>query len=173
MVVWKGRVRVICSVVELVALAVWVGGLLVIVGAVIPSVFNVGMETGGRMLTRVFAGYNRLVLGSIVFLVGTSSWRLWAFRDRSTSPLAVTRGEMILLTVMIAIAAAISLWLGPDSAALQERAFAAEGVEAKRAAYEAFFRSHSIVRALYLLNLGLGIGLLAVKVKQWIGGATG
>ncbi len=80
---------------------------------------------------------------------------------------------MILLTVMIAIAAAISLWLGPDSAALQERAFAAEGVEAKRAAYEAFFRSHSIVRALYLLNLGLGIGLLAVKVKQWIGGATG
>ena len=78
----------------------------------------------------------------------------------------------MILTSMVGITAVISMWLGPDSVALQERAFAAQGLEAKKAAFEAFFRSHSIVRALYLTNLALGIALLAVKVRNWVGGVT-
>ena len=55
-----------CITCELLALAVWIGGLLVLVAAVIPAVFNTfgGQDTGGFFLTRAFDGYNRLVLGS-------------------------------------------------------------------------------------------------------------
>ena len=163
---------VVCGLLELLGLAVWVGGLIVIVGAVIPAVFNVGMETGGRILTRVFDAYNRLVAGAIVLLVSGSAWRMWAKRHGTYPEAGVSRGEIMLLTIMVGITAVISMWLGPDSVALQERAFAAQGVEAKKMAYEAFFRSHSIVRALYVTNLALGIALLAVKVRNWVGGVS-
>ena len=50
--------------VEYLALGVWVGGLIVLVGAVIPAVFNTfgGQESGGFFLTKAFEGYNRLVV---------------------------------------------------------------------------------------------------------------
>jgi hypothetical protein len=66
---------------------------------------------------------------------------------------------------MIAMAALIILVLGPMSVTLQEQAFAAQGEAAKKEAYDAFFRTHMIVRALYVVNLGFGIALLAVKAN--------
>ncbi|MBI5410554.1 MAG: DUF4149 domain-containing protein [Nitrospirae bacterium] len=168
--VYKGLLT--CSTFELAALAVWVGGLVVIVGAVIPAVFNsFGMEPGGRFLTRVFDGYNRLTAGAIVILVATAGWRIWNARRSSVdSPadMVVTRPEVVLLSTMVLVASLIILWLGPWSVTLQEQAFAASGEEAKKAAYDAFFRTHALVRGLYLLNLGLGIALLAVKVRGWM-----
>jgi uncharacterized membrane protein len=154
--------------VELVALAAWTGGLMVIVGAVIPAVFNAfGMEPGGRFLTRVFDGYNRITTGAIVILVAAAGWRTWSVRN-GAGRAGVTRPEMVLLSLMILVAASIILWLGPWSVTLQEQAFATQGEEAKKVAYGAFFRTHSFVRGLYLVNLGLGIALLAVKVRGWI-----
>jgi len=49
---------VVCLTLELVALGVWVGGLLVLIGAVIPAVFNTlgGQDAGGLVLTRGFEG---------------------------------------------------------------------------------------------------------------------
>lgn len=155
-----------CHTLELVALATWVGGLVVIISAVIPAVFNsFGMELGGRFLTRVFDGYNRAVAAAILVLVGAAAWRMWVHRGSDT---AVSRPELLLLVTMILLAAAIGLVLGPESVRLQERAFAAPDEAAKRAAMEAFFRSHMVVRGLYLLNLGLGIALLAVKLNHWM-----
>ncbi|MFM8551919.1 MAG: DUF4149 domain-containing protein [Nitrospiraceae bacterium] len=166
------RRLVLCHTLESVALAVWVGGLVVIVGAVIPAVFNsFGMEPGGRFLTRVFDGYNRLTIAAMALLAGTTGWRLWRFRGEEGGAAGgrVSRTEGILLSLMIAIATLIILALGPASVALQEQAFAAQGEAAKKEAYDAFFRTHTIVRALYMVNLGLGIGLLAVKVSRWAG----
>ena len=165
---WNSRLLVLWTVLEVVALALWVGGLVVIIGAVIPAVFNVGLETGGRLLARVFDGYNRFVLGAIVVLISAMAWRLWAGRRGAASQAAVSRLEIILLVLMIGIFAVITLWLGPESVTLQEEAFAVKGQAAKKAAYEAFFRSHSVVRGLYVTNLALGIGLLGVKVRQWM-----
>ncbi|TAJ07224.1 MAG: DUF4149 domain-containing protein [Nitrospirae bacterium] len=166
-----GRGLVVCRTLELVALAVWVGGLVAIVGAVIPAVFNsFGMEPGGRFLTRVFDGYNRLTTAAIVVLAGTTGWRVRQSQHASVDePSAgqVQRTEGLLLTVMILIAGLIILVLGPSSVMLQEQAFAAQGEAAKKAAYDAFFRTHMIVRALYVVNLGLGIALLAVKAARW------
>ena len=163
-----GRWLTALHTLELAALAAWTGGLVVIVGAVIPAVFNTfGMEPGGRFLTRVFDGYNRITAGAIVILVGAAGWRTWRTRN-GAGRVEVTRPELALLSLMILVAASIILWLGPWSVTLQEQAFAAQGEEAKKAAYGAFFRTHSLVRGLYLVNLGLGIALMAVKIRGWM-----
>lgn len=168
----KGKGSLTCYTFELAALAVWVGGLVVIVGAVIPAVFNsFGMEPGGRFLTRVFDGYNRLTAGAIVILVTTAGWRTWNARRSSVdgpADMAVTRPEVVLLSTMVLVASLIILWLGPWSVTLQEQAFATQGEEAKKTAYSAFFRTHTLVRGLYLLNCGLGIALMAVKIRDWM-----
>ncbi|MDE3019988.1 MAG: DUF4149 domain-containing protein [Nitrospirota bacterium] len=165
------RGLLLCHTLELVALAVWVGGLVVIVGAVIPAVFNsFGMEPGGRFLTKVFDGYNRLTVAAIAMLAGTTGWRAWRSRREAipeSGGRRLGRTEVALLGMMIAIAALIILVLGPSSVTLQEQAFAAQGEAAKKTAYDAFFRTHTVVRALYVVNLGLGIGLLAVKAARW------
>jgi uncharacterized membrane protein len=159
-----------CYILEVVALAVWTGGLVVIVTSVIPAVFNsLGMEVGGRFLTRVFDGYNRATLGAILILVASSVMREWAARVGRMSGGQLTRMEAFLLTTMIVIGALIMVVLGPQSVALQEEAFAAQEEGARKLAYAAFFRTHTAVRGLYLLNLALGIALLAVKVRAWTG----
>lgn len=155
-----------CHTLELVALAIWVGGLVVIMAAVIPAVFNsMGMEPGGRFLTRVFDGYNLVVAVAILVLVGAAAWRMVVHPGRGS---AVTRPELLLLVAMIVVAAAIGLVLGPESVRLQEQAFATQDEAAKKAALDAFFRTHAVVRGLYMFNLGLGITLLTVKLQQWM-----
>lgn len=158
------------ATVEALALAVWVGGLIVIVGAVIPAVFNsFGMEPGGRFLTRVFDGYNRLTLGAMALLAGAAGWQAWSGRRDGVSIVPQQRLETLLLTAMILVALLIIVLLGPRTVALQEAAFAAQAQDeaAKKAAYDAFFRLHMVVRGLYLVNLGLGVALLATKIARW------
>ncbi len=55
-----------CLTLEWVALAVWVGGMVVLSGAVIPAVFNTfgGQDSGGMFLTRAFESYHRFVIGA-------------------------------------------------------------------------------------------------------------
>jgi len=55
----------------------------------------------------------------------------------------------------------------PATVRLQELAFSAPEA-AKRAAYDEFFVYHRVARALYIINLGLGITLLCVKVRKWV-----
>jgi len=149
---------------ELVALGVWVGGLIVLIGAVIPAVFNTfgGQDSGGFFLTRTFEGYNRLVVVVLAILAAGA-----AYRWKCGYPCAtVSRGELFLLAVMGIIAALIILVLHPQAAALQAEAFGAKDEQARKAAFEAFFRLHMPVRSLYVVNLILGILLLGLKVKQ-------
>lgn len=162
------RGLLICRTIELLALSVWLGGLIVIIAAVIPAVFNsFGMEPGGRFLTSVFDGYNHLVVGAIVMLLGTIGFRIHARGELIASPPGLLRTELILLGLMVIMAMLIIGLLGPKSVTLQELAFATKGEAERKEAYNAFFRIHSIVRGLYLVNLGLGMALLVVKVKAW------
>lgn len=155
-----------CHCVEVVALAVWAGGLVGIIASVIPAVFNgmVNMEAGGLILTRTFQGYDRLVLvsaglimiGTLVRTVAAGPWR---------EQIGMT--ELTLLGTMVVVAGSLAFWLNPETVRLQELAFSAKE-EMKRAAYEEFFVYHRAARALYIINLGLGIALLCVKVKKWV-----
>jgi len=158
-----------CITCELLALAVWIGGLLVLVAAVIPAVFNTfgGQDTGGFFLTRAFDGYNRLVLGSAAILIAGILWRAWLYQQGLAEE-SITRTEWLLLGAMLLTAGVITFVLHPQAAALQAQAFASKGDEARKAAFEAFFQLHKPVRVLYIVNVGLGIALLTVRVRSWI-----
>ena len=158
---WK---MVSCLTLEWLALGVWVGGLLVLVGAVIPAVFNSfgGQDSGGFFLTRVFEGYNCFVVGAMV-IMGVTSWYRWWSGDPAV---AVGWGEMTLLAGMVAIAGIIVGVLHPYAGALQAHAFAAQGAAERKAAFESLFGILLPVRLLYIVNLILGILLMGIKAKQ-------
>jgi uncharacterized membrane protein len=149
---------------EFLALGLWVGGLIVLVGAVIPAVFNTlgGQETGGLFLTRAFEGYNRLVVLAMIVLMSAMGYRQW----RGEVAARVSRSEWILLSVMGAIAGVIILVLHPHAAALQAEAFGLKDEQAKKAAFEAFFRLHKPIRSLYVVNVLLGVWLLVLKTRR-------
>ncbi|SLM50160.1 conserved membrane protein of unknown function [Nitrospira japonica] len=151
---------------ELLALATWVGGLIVLIGAVIPAVFNTlgGQDSGGFLLTRAFEGYNRLVVVAMALLVAIAVCRQWSGHPA----VSVSRLEVVLLTLMGILLCVIVLVLHPQAAALQAEAFAVKDEQARKAAFEAFFRLHMPVRSLYMINMGLGIALLAMKVTRLV-----
>jgi len=150
----------VCYTLELLALSIWIGGLIMIVAAIIPAVFNsFGMEAGGRFLTRVFEGYNRLVLVSAgMLMIGAVS--------RTLLSVGLSWVESAVAATMIILAAVVIFVLEPSSVRLQEHAFAIKDEAERKAAYASFFKSHAIVRALYVVNLGLAVALVPVKVRS-------
>ena len=155
---------VCCLTLEWLALGVWVGGLLVLIGAVIPAVFNTfgGQDSGGLFLTRAFEGYHLFMIGALTSL-WAAVWYRWWSRDPAVS---VGRGEMMVLTGMAVIAGIVIVWLHPFAAALQAQAFAVQEETAKKAAFEALFRVLMPVRWLYMVNLVLGILLIGIKARR-------
>jgi uncharacterized membrane protein len=155
---------VCCLTLEWLALGVWVGGLIVLIGAIVPAVFNTfgGQDSGGLFLTRVFEGYNRFVIGAIA-IIGATSWYRWWSGDPAVE---VGWGEMAVLAGMVAIAGIIIGVLHPYAAALQAQAFAVQGEVERKAAFEALFGILMPVRSLYIVNLVLGILLMGIKAKR-------
>jgi hypothetical protein len=94
-------------------------------------------------------------------------WRAWLFQ-RGLVENEVSRTEWFLLGAMLLTAGVITFVLHPQAAALQAQAFASKGEEARKAAFEAFFQMHKPVRVLYIVNVGLGIALLTLRVRSWI-----
>jgi len=164
------KVLLVAQCVELLALSAWVGGLLIIIAAVIPAVFNTigmesgGMESGGRMLTRVFQGYDRIVLFSAGLIVMGTLTRVRATRQWRTQ---IGNAELILFGTMLAVAVYLALVWNPHMMILQEKALGAQDPVVKQKAYQDFFLGHQIARTLYLLNFGLGIVFMCVKVRKW------
>ena len=152
------------SSLEWLALGLWVGGLIVLIGAVIPAVFNTfgGQNSGGYFLTRTFEGYNRLVMGAMAVLAFALAYRWWS----GESAVAVGRAELLVLVLMGLIAGVIILVLHPQAATLQAEAFTLKDEQAKKAALEAFFRLHMPIRSLYMVNMLLGMVLIIMKSKQ-------
>jgi hypothetical protein len=155
---------VCCLTLEWLALGVWVGGLLVLIGAVILAVFNTfgGQDVGGLFLTRAFEGYHRFVIGALAILCAASWYRWWS----GDPAVAVSRGEMTLLAGMVVIAGIIIVVLHPYAVALQAQAFAVKEEAARKAAFETLFRILMPVRWLYMVNLALGILLIGIKTKR-------
>jgi uncharacterized membrane protein len=155
---------VCCLTLEWLALGIWVGGLLVLIGAVIPAVFNTfgGQDSGGLFLTRAFEGYHRFVFGALATL-----WAALWYRRRSGNPaVAVSRGETMLLAGMVVIAGVVIVGLHPYAVELQAQAFAVKEEAAKKADFEALFRVLMPVRVLYIVNIVMGILLIGIKAKR-------
>ena len=155
---------VCCVTLEWMALAVWVGGMVVLSAAVIPAVFNTfgGQDSGGMFLTKAFEGYHRLVIGAAVILCGALWYRRWS----GDSLVEVGRSEMIVLAVMVVIAGLIIAVLHPNAVALQAQAFATKDEAARKGALEAFFHVLLPIRTLYMVNLVLGLLLIGMKATR-------
>lgn len=156
--------KVGCLTLEWVALAVWVGGMIVLSGAVIPAVFNTfgGQDSGGIFLTKAFDGYQRFLIGAGGVLCAAVCLRWWS----GDPQVAVGRIEMFVVAVMVLIAGLIIVWLHPNATVLQAQAFATKDEAAKKAALESFFRLLMPMRSLYMVNLVLGLILIGIKAKQ-------
>jgi len=98
----------------------------------------------------------------VLMLVFAMGYRWWS----GEVTVAVSRGEWVLLSIMGLIAALIIIILHPQAAALQAEAFASKDEQARKAAFEAFFRLHMPIRSLYMVNMFLGIWLLVLKAKR-------
>lgn len=159
---WWGMVC--CLTLEGVALAVWVGGMIVLSGAVIPAVFNTfgGQDSGGMFLTRAFEGYHRFVIGAGGVLAVALLGRWWSGEPR----VMVSVSEILVVIMMVVIAGVIILVLHPEAAALQTQAFATKDEGAKKAAFEAFFHVLLPIRSLYMVNLVLGLLLMGIRAKR-------
>jgi hypothetical protein len=68
---------------------------------------------------------------------------------------------------MLVIAVYLALVWNPHMIILQEKAFTAQDAVVRQMALKDFFLGHQIARALYVLNLGLGIALICIKVRKW------
>jgi hypothetical protein len=153
-----------CLTLEWLALGVWVGGGLVLIGAVIPAVFNTfgGQDSGGLFLTKAFEGYHRFMIGALAILWAALWYRWWS----GSSIVAVGRGEMMVLAGMVVITGVIIVWLHPSAASLQAQAFATQEEAAKKAAFEALFRMLKPIRWIYMVDLVLGILLIGIKANR-------
>lgn len=153
-----------CLTLEWLALGLWVGGMVVLIGAVIPAVFNTfgGQDSGGMFLTRAFDGYHRFVIGAMAVLCVSGVYRWWS----GEAAAAVGRGEVVILALMVVIAGVVILVLHPQAAALQSQAFATQEEAAKKAAFESLFRMLLPIRVLDMVNLALGVLLIGMKTKR-------
>ena len=154
----------VCQCIEVIALAVWVGGLVSIIAAVIPAAFNspITIEAVGRLLTKTFHGYDLLVLVSAGALMLSMLARKIVAKD------LISKLELAVVGGMVMLALGLTFYLNPEVVRLQELAFATTETDAKKAAYDAFFHYHWIARAFYIINLGLGMTLLCMKVRKWV-----
>jgi uncharacterized membrane protein len=155
---------VCCLTLEWLALGVWVGGGLVLIGAVIPAVFNTfgGQDSGGLFLTRAFEGFHRFMVGALAILWIALWYRWWS----GNSAVVVSRSEMAALAGMTVMAGLIIVWLHPSAAALQAQAFAAHEEGSKKLAFEALFRMLKPIRWMYMADLVLGILLIGMKAQR-------
>lgn len=153
--------------VEMFALTLWVGGLVVIIAVVIPAVFNsFGMEPAGRFLRRVFDGYGYMNMSILCVLSLLAFLRFRSYGQDPFELFSVTSGEWWLLGGMLVVTVGILGIFGPQAVALQEEAFEAISKDQKELAYAQFFRLHMIVRALHLVNVGLAFSLFIIKLRK-------
>ena len=118
-----------------------------------------GFPGGERDVSlRIIAEHARTMTVMIAGLL----WRRWIHHP----VMAPTAGEIVVLGLMVFIAAIIIGVLHPWAATLQAEAFAIKDEAARKAAFEAFFKLHMPVRALYMVNLCLGIVLMGVRVNH-------
>ena len=165
------RLLVLCATVEMLSLAVWTGGLIIIIADVIPAVFNSfgGTEPGGRFLTRVFSGYNWATLLCLSCLGLATVGRVRLNRGAGGLSMAPRKMEVILTIVIMLVALFIGLWLHPAAATLQEQAFTAKDEAARKSAWDSFFlMSHTVARPVYMVNLTAGVALMVIKVRTWL-----
>jgi hypothetical protein len=108
----------VTSTVAIVALTVWIGGLLTLGAIVAPIVFSsVPFQTAADTMTVVFSRFDKLAMGAAAVVLGTEALRAHIEQREG----AMTKGHLarIVVTLVLAgMAVAEGLWVTPEIAAL-------------------------------------------------------
>lgn len=133
----SSRARAIAAsmaeVVATVAIALWLGGLLGLGAFAAPVVFQkLELEVAGAVMGTIFARFDRLVVAVAVIITVTETVRVVCEGARG----ALARARLAIAAVLVGLALASALWLGPQINNLFEagvhRGIGAAGMEMDR-----------------------------------------
>lgn len=152
----------LCRWIELVGMAVWIGGMLILGALVAPTVFNTvkPIEMAGEAMSLVFRRFNGgLVYVCIALVVIGFLGKLflcqWRVRSRWI--------EGGLLTVMILVGLYVGAILGPRMEDLRHIRIADPS---NAAAAVEFDRDHRISETFFSVNLLLGLAVLFIHARE-------
>lgn len=143
---------------HLLALVVWVGGIIFFSFFTAPALFGVlPRELAGNVTSVLFPRYYMLggICGLVALLTCLLRWLQSPGRDR---PLQI---EMLLLVLMLAMSLYAGLGILPETSSLRPQIRAAEGTAGRDAAQQRFDLLHRRSVILNGLVLLCGIGVLA------------
>jgi hypothetical protein len=154
----SGRLEWGAAVVAVVALSIWVGGLVALGACAAPIVFRVvPAPLSGDAMGAVFRRFDALAIGAAVVVSGCEAVRMWV---REGAPSTAER----LRTALVVAAAAAAIYggvkLSPSIVALHAagavRGFGEGGLELERL--------HALAEGVAKAEVSMGILLLALQV---------
>jgi uncharacterized membrane protein len=152
----------LCDWFELLGLAIWIGGMLILGSVVAPIMFNTvkPIVMAGEAMTLVFQKFNSgLVYICIVLVVLGFVGKFFLSRQRGRSRWI----EGGLLMVMVLVGLYIGTILGPRMERLRQIQIADRS---NSAAIVEFDRDHRISVTLFSVNLLLGLAVLFVNARE-------
>ena len=152
-----GRERA-ATVVAVMALAVWMGGLVVLGACAAPIVFKmVPAPTSGEAMGAVFRRFDLFAIASAVIVLGCEAVRIWV-RDGAATTAERLRGLLAVTAAGAAIYGGVEL--SPSIVALHVagavRGFGESGVKLERL--------HDLAEAVAKVEVSVGFILLALHV---------
>jgi len=153
------RALVGIAVVQLLAIALWAGGLVALGAVVAPIVFrNVPAPTSADAMTLVFARFDKVTIAcGAVALVMEAAFAVWGGK---ATRLDVARG--VALAVAVGLAVTVAAWLTPGIAGLHHagavRNFGPDGTELERL--------HKLAEALAKGELVLLLAVVVLTVAK-------
>jgi uncharacterized membrane protein len=147
---------------EVLSIAVWLGGLVVLGAIVAPTVFSVvHFPESADAMTLVFRRFDRLALGGAALVLVSEA--LVAKFGGPVSRLDAVRGGILVFAALLAVA--VAMHLAPAIEALH-RAGAARGLGPEGAELERVHRLAELAGKLQALALASGLCLLLVKLAS-------
>lgn len=159
------RVVTSIAVVQVLAIALWAGGLVALGAVVAPIVFRVvPAPTSADAMTLVFGRFDRVAIAcAAVALVAEAAFAAAARRGGKATRLDVVRAGA--LTIAAALAIAIGAWLSPGIAALHH-AGAVRGFGEAGLALEKMHRLAESFAKAELVMLVVVVALSIAKVAR-------
>lgn len=149
--------RSLFSVLYMLVLALWTGGMALFTFVVTPAIFrSYGRDMAGEIVGRLFPGYFSFCLAVsvcallLVFLLGA---------DRAARPF---RASLLLLVAAVVVNAYLHFSLHPKAVAVKQQVASFERTAPDSPARQAFRRLHAVSAALNLALLADGVVLLAL-----------
>lgn len=154
----SGRLEWGAAVVAVVALSIWVGGLVALGAFAAPIVFKVvPAPLSGDAMGAVFRRFDAVAIGAAVVVSGCEALRMWA-REGSATPAERVRAALVVGAAALAIYGGVKL--SPSIVALH----AAGAVRGFGEAGAMLERLHSLAEGVAKAEVSMGFALLALQI---------